>query len=157
MKHKKTNLWKITEKVDRNGLRVVLFTAAFSNWSKDFTRSKAWLIAGHQYWDLEALFIWEYHKFWKKYSFQRSNPSERVNDKIQSSVNKRKSAKINFFKKHFQKCQQAHNSSMWSKINKNHINKSSTEKFKRIYMNSKEIDTNVERMVVNHRAYYIHL
>lgn len=36
----KTNLWKIKEKVDRNRLKVVLFTAAFSNWSKDFTCSK---------------------------------------------------------------------------------------------------------------------
>lgn len=34
---------------------------------------------------------------------------------------------------------------MGSKINKNHINKSITEKSKRIYVNNKEIDTNIER------------
>lgn len=53
--------------------------------------------------------------------------------------------KLSLLKKHFQKLQQAHSFSMWSKINKNHINKSSTQKFKRIYLNDKEIDTTVER------------
>lgn len=69
MKRKKTNLWKIKEKVDHNRLRVVLFTTAFSNWSKDFTCSKAWLITGHQHWHLETLSVWQYHKFWKKIQF----------------------------------------------------------------------------------------
>lgn len=69
MKCKKTNFWKVEEKADHNWLREALFTSAFSNRSKDFTCRKAWLITGHQHWHLQALSVWQYHKFWKKIQF----------------------------------------------------------------------------------------